>query len=122
MSGTYEERPVVLINPGFDMFRTQKGTQFHFRPPFVIPANFFDRGSAPFTNQVVEFTGVPLGTFNGINVGTADTIVRRTRPANLPDPLPSNDTIPIRIERLSLRSLHPIRVRVGSSIQLWRVE
>jgi len=113
---------VSVVNPGYDFFRTQRGTQFRFQLPFAIPADFFEPGSEPVIDQVVEFRGVPIGLFKGVDVGTADTVIKREQPATLADSLPSSDTIPISIAKLSMRSVRPLRVLVRRREQHWNLE
>ncbi|MBI3660428.1 hypothetical protein HY230_08165, partial [Candidatus Acetothermia bacterium] len=113
--------PVQSVSPGFDLFETDaKSSQFQFKNEFEIPADFFAPGSKPF-NSTVKFQGVPLSTFMGKDTGLADTIVQRDQAANLPT-IPSSDTIPIEIVALSLQSVEPIKVKVGTATQLWDVK
>lgn len=88
-----------------------------------IPADFFGPGSQPFSGKV-NFVGNPLlddpcGNPNAL--GLADTIVRR-----LADTAPlspgGQDTVPIEIVALSLRSVDPIPVSFGTSTQQWNVK
>ena len=113
--------PVQSVSPGFDLFETDaKSSQFQFKNEFEIPENFFDPGSRPF-NGTIKFQGVPLGTFMGKDTGLADTVVQRDQTANLPT-ISSSDTIPIEIVALSLQSVEPIKVKVGTATQLWDVK
>ena len=109
------------VPPGFDLFETDpEATVFSFREEFTIPPNFFDQGSPPFQGDV-RLGGRPLGTFQGRDVGDADTIVRRPVPADLDPPFPRTAEIPIELVALSLQSIAPIEVRVGQTTQLWDV-
>jgi hypothetical protein len=69
----------------------------------------------------VQFGGLPLITFQGQDVGDADTIVQRTENATLAPPFPRGDFIPIELVSLSLQSIQPIVVDVGGTQQLWDV-
>jgi hypothetical protein len=109
------------VPPGFDLFETDpEATVFSFREEFTIPPNFFDQGSQPFTGDV-HLGGDPLGTFQNRRTGNADTVVRRPEAAALPMPFPSGRGILIELVALSLQSVAPIEVRVGTSDQLWDV-
>jgi hypothetical protein len=109
------------VPPGFDLFETDPGqTVFSFREEFTIPPNFFDEGSAPFQGDVT-FAGVPLGTFQGRNVGDADTIVRRLGTVTLAPPFPASGTTAVELVALNLASIEPIQVDVGGTPQLWDV-
>jgi hypothetical protein len=86
--------------------------------PGPLPADFFDPGSDPFTGTIT-YSGDPISP----GTGTADTIVQRLDPANLPTPYPSADTVPIEIIALSLVSSNPITVTYlgGGNPELWDV-
>lgn len=113
--------PVLAAPPGFDLLETDpQATKFSFRDEFTIPAGFFDPASAPFAGEV-RFGGVPLETFQGHDVGDADTIVHRPEAANLVPPFPATATVPVEIVSLSLVSVEPITVQVGGAGQLWDV-
>ena len=108
------------VPPGFDLFETDpEATVFSFREEFTIPPNFFDEGSQPFQGDV-NFGGVPLLNFQNHDVGDADTIVRRPEGATLPGPN-TQDNVPIELVQLSLQSIAPIQVQVGSATQLWDI-
>jgi hypothetical protein len=110
------------IAPGVDLFETDPGaTSFAFRDEFTIPPGFFDTGSAPFQGNV-QFGGVPIQIFQGRDVGDTDTIVRRPQAANLNPPFPAKDSIPIQLVVLSLQSVQPIQVMVGTAMQPWDVQ
>ena len=107
--------PAVAVPPGSDLFVTDpSSTEFAFAGDFAIPAGFFEPGSKPFSGTI-DFAGTPLGPY-----GDADTVVRRTEPADLPA-VPSTDTVPIEIIQLQLQSVEPIQVQGGSTTQLWDV-
>ncbi len=54
---------------------------------------------------VVDFQGVPIGNFNGLNVGNTDTIVQRQADATL-----NMGSVPIQLVALSLGSTAPVLV------------
>jgi hypothetical protein len=108
------------VPPGFDLFETDpEATVFSFREEFTIPPNFFDQGAEPFQGDV-HLGGLPLGTFQNRRTGDADTVVRRTEPATVTPGSPP-DVVPIELVALSLQSIAPIEVRVGTTTQLWDV-
>jgi hypothetical protein len=108
------------VPAGYDLFATDpEQTTFTFQIPLAIPAGFFAPGSEAFVGTV-RFAGEPLGTFMGHRAGDADTVVQRLEQADLPAP-GSSDTIPIQIVALSLRSVVPIAVTVGTEQQEWDV-
>ena len=109
---------VADIAPGFDAFVTQPGgSNINFGDPGdelcsggllpPIPADFFGPGSNPFVGNVL-LTGVPIGGVGPL--AGADTVVERLETAELPEPYPSSDTIPIEVVELSLASIDPITV------------
>jgi len=105
------------VPAGYDLFETDPpSTVFNFQGPGVIPAGFFAPGSEPFTGNV-NFGGVPIGTFNGLDTGDADTIVQRPQPASNPP-----QTVPIEIVALNLVSMQPIVVQVSGQAQEWSVQ
>jgi len=106
-----------IIPPGDDHYETPGMTTWGFSLE-PIPADFFGPGCQPFGDGV-GLQGVPLDPGS---LGTTDTIVRRLEDANLPDPLPATDTIPIEIVALSLRSVAPITVDCGTREELWDIE
>lgn len=113
--------PALAAPPGFDLFETDpQATSFSFTDNFTLPAGFFGPGSDPFAGQV-DFCGEPLNTFNGKDVGDADTVVHRPQGANLAPPYPATDTVPIELVALSLVSCAPIQVKVGGKSELWDV-
>ena len=108
--------PAAAVPAGSDLFVTDPdSTQFTFGGDFTIPAGFFGPGSEPFSGTVA-FGGVPLR-----GLGDADTVVRRTEPAELPA-VPGTDTVPVEILQLQLQSVQPIRVKVGAGTELWDVD
>jgi hypothetical protein len=100
------------VPPGFDLFETDpESTVFSFREEFTIPPNFFCDGCSGFQGDV-NFAGRPLGTFQQMDVGDTDTIVRRPQLATLPPSQQgASDNIPIELVSLNLVSVQPIRVR-----------
>lgn len=112
----------VAVPPGYDLFETDPSqTYMKFEGGFTIPAGFFDTNSSPFTGTVY-FGGEQMGSFEGKNVGDADTVVRRPQGANLNPPFPASDTVPIEIVQLNLVSMEPITVQVGNTTQKWDVK
>ena len=104
------------VQAGYDLFRTTGPTSSEH----TIPGALFGPGCDDFTGTI-PFVGVPLGTFQGGDVGDIDTVVRRLEDAVLPHPLPSSDTIPIELVALSLTSAAPITVACPSGLDLWDV-
>jgi predicted lipoprotein with Yx(FWY)xxD motif len=102
------------VSPGFVYLESVDPTNYDSG---MVPADFFDPGSDPFTGTVV-YGGDPLGPF-----GMADTLIERLAPANLPAPYPSVDTVPIELVQLSLTSSSPITVTYfgGFTPELWDV-
>ena len=94
----------TIINPGFDLFETQPGSQFFF--------------TAPATPQLVQFEGNPLGTFDfgggAINVGNTDTIIERKQTAFLGG---GSDVIDIEMVALSLISVSPVDLGLGGGFE-----
>ncbi|TMM14178.1 MAG: hypothetical protein E6G00_01025, partial [Actinobacteria bacterium] len=111
---------LARVPKGFDIFQTQPTkTSFTVPKSFSIPAGFFAPGSKPFSGEI-KFEGVPIGTFHGKDVGDADTVVQRKRNAHV-GPGDGKATIPIELVQLHLQSTEPIKVKVGSSTELWDV-
>ena len=109
------------VPPGFDLFETDpEQTVFSFREEFTIPPNFFDQGSAPFQGDVA-FGGVPLGTFQGRDVGDADTVLRRVAEVLLAPPFPASGSTQVEVAALNLRAMQPIQVDVAGTPQVWDV-
>jgi hypothetical protein len=98
--------PLGDVPPGLDYFETPAGSGLYDFVNDPIPADFFAPGADPFTGTVC-LGGDPLDL---LNFGTADTVIERFRPANLPGPVPSTDTVPIELVQLSLVSCSPITV------------
>lgn len=112
--------PTNVVHAGYDLFETDpRSTQFSFTDEFTIPAGFFDIGSNPFRGTV-RFYGNPLGSFLEKNTGTANLIVHRPESIGFPR-VPGSATMPVELAALSLASIDPIKVRVGSKIQQWNV-
>jgi hypothetical protein len=108
------------IPAGYDLFKTvTRGTRFIFRDEFAIPAGFFDKYSQPYSG-VVNFRGVPLGSYKEQKTGDVDTIVMRRNAATLSGR--QGATVPIELVAMSLESASPIRVRVGKRWQTWNVK
>ncbi len=96
-----------------DSYRTQPSQSFQ---SLTLPTGFFGCGSAAF-NQVVVLTGEPLNPAES----STDTIVRRLETAKFSHPFPSDATVAIRIEALSLKSFVPFTVECGTETdQQWR--
>jgi hypothetical protein len=103
----------------YDYFTTvATRTAFEFIDDFALPAGFFDAGSARFAGRVA-FKGVPLGTFEGRDVGNADTVVARTGTSQLGSSYPSRGTAEVEVVALNLASSQPLRIKVGKKTQLW---
>lgn len=109
------------VAPGSDLFRTVEPSYQDFTGPFEIPADFFDPGSDPFTGRV-NLQGAPLYTSPECpgNLGSTDTIIRRTEAAELPSE-GSLDTVPVEIIQLQLQSAAPITVTYngGATPEPW---
>ena len=109
------------VAPGFDLFQTDpEQNVFKFEGKYAIPAGFFTPDSQPFEG-FVNFGGDPLVTFQGNDVGNADTIVERTAPAVPGENGTAGDAAPIELRHLSLVSIAPIEVVTGQTTQLWDV-
>ncbi len=110
-------------DPVYDLWETPQGynTYVDFgcgesTPP--MPAGFFGPGSDPFEGTVA-LVGEPLAT-NG-NLGPTDTIIKRSRAADLPQ-CPSQDEIELEIVALNLVSVEPITVTYdGQDPEEWDV-
>jgi|GEM_PF-1994989 len=99
---------LAVASAGFDLFETDpESTEFKFEGPTELPANFFGRGSDPFSGSV-KFGGIPLGTFKGKRIGDADTVIRREGGAR-------SGTAKIKLVKLSLESVKPITVTFGAT-------
>ena len=82
---------------GSDYFVTHSQSSFNF--PGIGPVNF---------------TGNPIGTFQGVNVGQADTIIQRTQDVNLSS---GSGITNINVAALSLKSTAPVSY-AGSNYNL----
>ncbi len=87
----------------------------------AIPSGFFGTGSDPFSGTVC-FLGASLEI---PGAGIADTVILRTGPDPFApcDPIGANQTVPIEIVELSLRSIDPISVgfNSGATTEQWDV-
>src|SRR3954463_2109023 len=90
------------VAPGFDLFPTDpEQNVFKFVGKNAIPAGFFTPDSQPFEG-FVNFSGEPLITFQGNDVGNADTVVERTAEATPGPNGTTGDPSPIELRQLSL--------------------
>lgn len=111
-----------VLPAGLDLFETRpEASRFRFTGELAIPAGFFAPGSRPFRGAVT-LGGVPLGSFRGEDTGSADTIVERTRSVDLAARRSSRVTVPIEVVALSLASVEPLRIPVGTTVQLWDLD
>ena len=94
----------TLISAGWDLLKTQPGTQFWF-PTIPNP-------------QVIDLEGLPIGTIDlgsgPIDVGATDTIIERVSDADI-DTFP--DVIDIEIVALSLQSVAPVDLGFGAGFE-----
>lgn len=112
--------PAAAAPAGYDLFvSSPEDTTFTIGGDLAIPADFFGPGSQPFAGSIA-FGSQPLGEFMGHAIGDADTVVQRLEPADVAGP-GATDTVPIEIVALSLVSVSPISVQVGSATELWDV-
>jgi hypothetical protein len=108
------------IPAGFNFFQTDPSQNFFkFVGKSAIPAGFFSSDSKAFEGTV-SFGGDPLITFQGQDVGNADTVVEREQTSLNAAGSPS-DPVPIEMRALSLVGLQPIEVLTGSGTELWAV-
>jgi hypothetical protein len=108
------------IPAGFSLFQTDPSQNFFkFVGKSAIPAGFFSSDSKTFEGTV-NFGGDPLITFQGQDVGNADTVVEREQISLSGDASPS-DPVPVELRALSLISLQPIEVLTDSGSQFWAV-
>lgn len=112
------------IPAGYDLFETIPGeTHFTFPNALPIPADFFHKGSAPFTGTI-HFEGYPIREFHDPRTrkkhktGTTDTMVERKADVTIKS-VGGTGTTEIELVHLSLRG--SINVQVGSSTQIWDV-
>ena len=98
------------VAPGSDLLETPPGYTFDIVDPNEpLPADFFGRGSAPWSGTI-DLEGNPFPVPGPLGTETADTIVERLETAWLPDPNSSQWTVDIRILALNLVSVAPITV------------
>ncbi len=119
ISGCYDPTPDGDVPVGFDLLTTVDPASYEIPPDNPVPADFFNPGSDPFFGTVT-YAGEPI---NPGTTGLMDTLIERLAPANLPEPYPSTDTVPIEILQLNLVSINPITVTYGGggSPELWDV-
>jgi hypothetical protein len=108
------------VTNGFDLFQTDpEQNVFKFVGKSAIPAGFFTADSQAFEGSV-NFGGNPIITFQGNDVGNADTVVERADGSPGPNGTPG-DAAPIELRTLSLLGMAPIEVVTGQTTQLWDV-
>ena len=118
--------PRVEQEPVYDLWETPEGynTFVDFgcgESTPSLPADYFGPGSDPFAGTIA-LQGEPLATTG--NLGPTDTIIKRSRAADLPQ-CPSQDhNIDIELVALSLVSVQPITVTYngGQSPEAWDVK
>lgn len=111
-----------VLPAGLDLFETSADTsRFRFAGELAIPAGFFAPGSRPFRGAVT-LGGVPLGSFRGQDTGSADTIVERTTSVRLAARRSSRTSVPIEVVALSLASVEPLRISIGTAVHLWDLD
>src|SRR3954467_531285 len=94
----------TTIPAGFNLFQTDPSQNFFkFVGKSAIPPGFFTPESKAFEGTV-RFGGDPLITFQGENVGNADTVVEREQITLGATGTPS-DPVPIEMRALSLIAL-----------------
>ena len=101
-----ETTNTIVLDVGADLYQSMGIGQVN------LPADFFAPGSQPFSG-IIQFRGEPLGTGGPFELGTTDTVVRRSDRVFLP-PDPSTTTVPIELVSLSLVSVNPIQVNYTS--------
>src|SRR2546423_9393121 len=90
------------VAPGFDLFQTDpEQNVFKCTGKYAIPAGFFTPDSQPFEG-FVNFGGEPITSFQGHDVGNADTVVERTGEATPGANGTAGDASPIELRQLSL--------------------
>ena len=107
------------VPDNIDFFTTVPGIGNSFQDfsPTPLLAGFFGPGSLPFAATVV-FSGVPLNPAES----SANVTVRRLDTARFSHPFPSDATVGLRIEDLSLRNLSTIRVSfLDGHIETWNL-
>src|SRR5580658_862992 len=112
------------IPAGYDLLETIPGeTHVIFPNALPIPADFFHKGSAPFTGTI-HLEGYPIREFHDPRTrkkhktGTTDTVVERKTDVTIKS-VGGTGTTEIELVQLSLRG--SINVQVGSSTQVWDV-
>jgi hypothetical protein len=120
-SGGVHGAGVDSVPKGFDLFQTDPAQNiFRFTGQSAIPAGFFAPDSQAFEGSV-NFGGDPLITFQGGDVGNADTVVERTADGVAGPNGTPGDAVPIELRALSLVGVTPIEVATGQTTQLWDV-
>jgi hypothetical protein len=109
------------VAKGFDLFQTDPAQNvFRFVGKSAIPAGFFAPDSQAFEGSV-NLGGDPIVTFQGTDVGNADTVVERTGDGSAGPNGTPGDPVPIELRALSLVGVAPIAVVTGQTTQLWDV-
>ena len=110
------------VYAGIDLWTTPaNGTTYDDLYDTPIPADFFGPGSDPFTGSIY-FGGAPLMADPPGVLDQTDTIIARLQDARLIDG-PSQDTVDIQIQALSLVSVFPIMVTYGgTNTEFWDVQ
>jgi len=117
---------MATIQAGYDFFQTNGDAYFTLPHGFGLPADFFQKGSAPWAG-LIRFVGFPIRRFEDprtgkeYKTGTADTVVQRKQDITIAK-IPGSGTTAIELVRLLLKSASPVEVRVGSGVQCWDVE
>src|SRR5262245_38282312 len=112
-------KPTIIIH-GVDVFQTSTGkptkADFAKNP---IPADFFCKGSAPFTGEI-ELRGVPLTTAPAGVTANGDTIVERLGDGPLTG---GTATIPVKVRALQLTGSQPLSIDCpGQGATQWKVD
>jgi len=113
------------IQSGYDLFETDGDAYFTLPHGFSVPADFFQKGSAPFSG-IIRFTGSPIRKFEDPRtgkehkIGSTDTIVLRKKDVTFAN-VPGSGTTEIELVMLSLKSVSPIQVRTAHGVQKWDV-
>jgi hypothetical protein len=109
------------VPKGFDLFQTDPSQNvFRFTGRSAIPAGFFAPDSQAFEGSV-NFGGEPIITFQGNDVGNADTVVERTADGAPGPNGTAGEPVPIELRALSIVGVTPIDVVVGQTTQKWDV-
>lgn len=112
------------IPPGLSLYETrQDATTFSFAGAFALPAGFFAPRSEQFQGRV-EFIGVPIKSFAGQDVASADAVLGRLTQSvfSRNDPRPPSAMVGIELLRLTLAAAKPIAIRIGAESQDWNVK